>query len=161
MADPLTISGGYAPNPQSVNISGPSCSRILRETDIHHVASPSCDFNLQVEAKEGGNDLGDSCSFGELAVAMAANPNPHVGEDLRPDDYDKELAFIEGIPNWSRGRHQSATIVKNTNSNAEEKEIVIVFYATNIKIEADLNSMLRQPKDFKVIDHEGSTQWRR
>ncbi|MED6220106.1 hypothetical protein PIB30_041732 [Stylosanthes scabra] len=106
----LASSGGSAPNPRPVNVGGASGSRNQREIDVPQVASPPFDFNLQVEAAMEGNELGDSRSFGELGFAMAAtpqpvsppafegvpDPDPHVGEALRPDDSDEELEFIEG-----------------------------------------------------------------
>ncbi|MED6217553.1 hypothetical protein PIB30_018763, partial [Stylosanthes scabra] len=54
-------------------LGGPSCYGISRDTDVRQVTSLSFDANLQAEAAEGGHDLGDSCSFGEVAAAMAAN----------------------------------------------------------------------------------------
>ncbi|MED6106248.1 hypothetical protein PIB30_003207 [Stylosanthes scabra] len=75
------------------------------------------DFNLQAEAVTRGNKLGDSRSFGELGVAMATtppsvsphvfervpDPDPHVGEALRPDDSDEESEFIEGYSDDDSG----------------------------------------------------------
>ncbi|MED6143758.1 hypothetical protein PIB30_009007 [Stylosanthes scabra] len=109
IADPLASSGVSAPNPRPVNVGGVSSSRIQCDTDVLQVASPSFDFNLQAEAATRGNELGDSRSFGELGVAMAAtpqsispptfegvpDPDPHVGEALRPDNSDEESEFIE------------------------------------------------------------------
>ncbi|MED6134838.1 hypothetical protein PIB30_040700 [Stylosanthes scabra] len=71
------------------------------------VASPSFDVNLPQD-DDDRCDLGDNCSFGELAIAVAATtqpssppmgitePNPLVEEALRCDDSDDEPAMIEG-----------------------------------------------------------------
>ncbi|MED6140117.1 hypothetical protein PIB30_090062 [Stylosanthes scabra] len=80
------------------------------EPDVRPVASSSFDFNLQAEAATGENELGDSRSFAELGVAIAAtpqplspqefqavpDPDPQVGKALRPDDSNDEPQFIEG-----------------------------------------------------------------
>ncbi|MED6170518.1 hypothetical protein PIB30_031754 [Stylosanthes scabra] len=80
-------------------------SRNQRETYVYQAASPSFDVNLQAESATG-----DSSSFWELGVAMVAtpqpvspqafegvpDPDPHVGEALRPDDSDEKPEFIEG-----------------------------------------------------------------
>ncbi|MED6117474.1 hypothetical protein PIB30_110290, partial [Stylosanthes scabra] len=73
IVDLLASSGSSAPNPLSLNVGGPSCYGVSHETDMRQVASLSSDINLQAEAAGGGHDVGDSCSFGELAAAMAAN----------------------------------------------------------------------------------------
>ncbi|MED6193792.1 hypothetical protein PIB30_022707 [Stylosanthes scabra] len=131
IADSRVSSGGSAPNPRPVIVGGASGSRNQCEIDIPQVTSPSFDFNLQAEAATGGNELGNSRSFGELGVAMAAtpqpvsppafegvpDPDPHVGEALRPDDSDVEPEFIEGdsddeaglIPPPQRGTSSSGT----------------------------------------------------
>ncbi|MED6151585.1 hypothetical protein PIB30_083855, partial [Stylosanthes scabra] len=91
-------------------LGGASGSKNQREPDVRQVASPSFDFNLQAEAATEGNELGDSRSFGELGVAIVVtpqplspqafqgvpDPDPHVGEALRPDDSVDEPQFIEG-----------------------------------------------------------------
>ncbi|MED6177131.1 hypothetical protein PIB30_095038 [Stylosanthes scabra] len=110
IADSLASLGGSAPNPWPVNVGGAFNSRNQREVDVPQIVSPSFGFNLQAEAATGANELRDSRSFGELGVAMAAtqqpvsppafegvpDPDPHVGEALRPDDSDVESEFIEG-----------------------------------------------------------------
>ncbi|MED6135471.1 hypothetical protein PIB30_046812 [Stylosanthes scabra] len=45
-------------------------------TEEQQVAFPSFGFDLQEEAVDCEGDLGDSWSFGELAVAIAAAPHP-------------------------------------------------------------------------------------
>ncbi|MED6170008.1 hypothetical protein PIB30_026464 [Stylosanthes scabra] len=44
------------------------------EADVRQAAFPSFDFNLQAKAAAGAHNLGDSHSFGEFVVAMAATP---------------------------------------------------------------------------------------
>ncbi|MED6203260.1 hypothetical protein PIB30_113725, partial [Stylosanthes scabra] len=108
IADSLASSGGSAPIPRSVNVGEASGSRNQRV--VSPVASPSFDFNLKAEMATGANKLGDSRSFGEVGVAVAATlqsvsppafegvpvPDPQVGEALRADDSDAEPEFIEG-----------------------------------------------------------------
>ncbi|MED6220785.1 hypothetical protein PIB30_048187 [Stylosanthes scabra] len=65
--------------PKPVNVAGASSTKNQRELDVPQIVSSSFDFNLQdfnlqAEAATGGNELGDSRSFGELGVAMAATP---------------------------------------------------------------------------------------
>ncbi|MED6121471.1 hypothetical protein PIB30_030439 [Stylosanthes scabra] len=80
----------------------------LASSDIPHVVSPSFDFNLQAEAATDGTELGDYRRFGvpepdgaiPPPVSLPAfegvpEPDPHVGEALRPDDSDVEPEFIE------------------------------------------------------------------
>ncbi|MED6123470.1 hypothetical protein PIB30_049421 [Stylosanthes scabra] len=108
IADSLASSEGSAPIPRSVNVGEASGSRNQRV--VSPVASPSFDFNLQAEMATGANELGDSRSFGEVGVAVAATPqpvsppafegvpvpDPQVVEALRADDLDAEPEFIEG-----------------------------------------------------------------
>ncbi|MED6212858.1 hypothetical protein PIB30_087458 [Stylosanthes scabra] len=108
IADSLESSGGSAPIPRPVNVGEASGSRNQRVVSL--VASSSFDFNLQAEMATGKNELGDSRSFGELGVAVAATPqpvsppafegvpvpDPQVVEALRADDSDAEPEFIEG-----------------------------------------------------------------
>ncbi|MED6150645.1 hypothetical protein PIB30_074412 [Stylosanthes scabra] len=74
IADSLASSGDSAPIPRPVNVGETSGSRNQRV--VSPVASPSFDFNLQAEMTMGANELGNSHSFGELGVAVAATPQP-------------------------------------------------------------------------------------
>ncbi|MED6111789.1 hypothetical protein PIB30_055571 [Stylosanthes scabra] len=99
---------GFRAQPTTRQCWGASGSRNQCEPDVRQVASPSFDFNLH--AKAGGNELGNSRSFAELGIAMAAtpqplspqtfqgvpDPDPHVIEALRLDDSDDERQFREG-----------------------------------------------------------------
>ncbi|MED6146526.1 hypothetical protein PIB30_035228 [Stylosanthes scabra] len=82
IVDPLANSGGSAPNPQSVNVGGPSCYAVPHRThiqldpDVHQVASPYFGLILQREADDNVGDLGDDRAFRKLAVAMAGTPRP-------------------------------------------------------------------------------------
>ncbi|MED6135778.1 hypothetical protein PIB30_049803 [Stylosanthes scabra] len=108
IVDPLASFCSSAPNPHSANVAGSSRLAIQHVTEEDQVVSPSFWFNLQEEAVDCGGDLGDSRSFGELAVTIAAAPHPIsssvvdrlpeplVEKALRPDDSDDEPAFIEG-----------------------------------------------------------------
>ncbi|MED6135970.1 hypothetical protein PIB30_051673 [Stylosanthes scabra] len=83
--------------------------RNQREPDVRLVASPSFYFNLQAKATTGEDELGDSHSFAEFGVAIAAtsqslapqafqvvpDPDPQVNEALRPHDSDDEPQFIK------------------------------------------------------------------
>ncbi|MED6124640.1 hypothetical protein PIB30_060825 [Stylosanthes scabra] len=80
------------------------------QPDVRPVTLPSFDVNLQAEATTGEDELGDSCSFVELGVAIAAtpqllppqafqavpDPDHQVSKALRPDDSNDELQFING-----------------------------------------------------------------
>ncbi|MED6134787.1 hypothetical protein PIB30_040217 [Stylosanthes scabra] len=102
MLDPLASSGGSAPNPHSANVAGPSRPAIQHDREAHQVASPTFGFDLQAESADCVGDLGDTRSFGELAVAIAATPHPVsipvierdpeplVEEALRANDSDVE-----------------------------------------------------------------------
>ncbi|MED6121551.1 hypothetical protein PIB30_031312 [Stylosanthes scabra] len=72
IVDPIVSSGGLNPNPHTTNVARPSCPAIQNDTEEHRVASPSFGFNLQGEAVDCDDDLGDSQSFGELAIEIAA-----------------------------------------------------------------------------------------
>ncbi|MED6178249.1 hypothetical protein PIB30_105740, partial [Stylosanthes scabra] len=68
IADSLASFEGFAPNPCSVNVEGASGSRNEREIGVPQFSFPSFDFNLQVEAATGANELGESRSFGSLEL---------------------------------------------------------------------------------------------
>ncbi|MED6126154.1 hypothetical protein PIB30_075595 [Stylosanthes scabra] len=108
IADSLASSWGSAPIPRPANVGEASGSRNQRV--VSPVASPSFDFNLQSEMATGGNEAGDSRTFGEVGVPVAATPqpvspptfegvpvpDPQVVEALRSDESDVEPQFIEG-----------------------------------------------------------------
>ncbi|MED6137982.1 hypothetical protein PIB30_070062 [Stylosanthes scabra] len=72
--DPLASSGGFAPNPHSAFVAGPSCPVIQHDPEAHQVASPTFGIYHEVEAADCVGDLGDTRSFGEIADVVAVAP---------------------------------------------------------------------------------------
>ncbi|MED6126981.1 hypothetical protein PIB30_083702 [Stylosanthes scabra] len=107
IADVGASSGGSNPHPQPVYVGPTHCPPDVGGPSMAHVASPSFDVNLP-QGNDDGYDFDDNHSFDELAVAIAAAPqppSPHMGhvepeplveEALRCDGSDEEPMMIEG-----------------------------------------------------------------
>ncbi|MED6196762.1 hypothetical protein PIB30_050418 [Stylosanthes scabra] len=107
IADLGASSGGSNPHPQPVHIGPTHCPPVGGAPVMGSVASPSFDVNLPQD-DDDRCDFDDNRSLGELAIVVAATtqppsppmgiaePNPLVEEALRCDDFDDELAMIEG-----------------------------------------------------------------
>ncbi|MED6152005.1 hypothetical protein PIB30_087733 [Stylosanthes scabra] len=99
--------GGSNLHPKPVHVGPTHCPPDIGGLIIARVASPSFDANLPQD-NDDRCDFDDNCSFGELAVAIVATPQPPsprmghadpeplVEEALRCDDSDEEPVMIEG-----------------------------------------------------------------
>ncbi|MED6197433.1 hypothetical protein PIB30_056459 [Stylosanthes scabra] len=125
---------------------------------MEQVASPSFNVNLQQD-DDDACELGDSCSFGELAVVTAgtsqppsphvchAEPEPMVEEALRCNDSD-EAALIKGNSDNKRGSHGSNV--------TGEFHIGQIFQSKDEALLALKNYSIRRGVEYRVLesDHE-------